>query len=252
MTVVRRVSIAIGVALLVLADSAWAQGLPDFVPNGELPVAGWRAFQDAGFMVDSLLLLTLAAVLGLVIGYHPTTERAADTLEEIEAPKVYVLYAVVGAIIGLMVVRYGTVVGFVVFGIGGLIRFRTDLRSATLTGQVILVTLIGLSCGLHLPHVAVLATAFVFVLMFLLHSRPAYRLEIQGLPRERLNEAAAAYRDQIVQQGCRVLSEKKNPAKERVIFVVRGARNVTHERLEELFAANIDPALRGSIDWEID
>jgi len=250
MTNVRLVSIA--VLAVLFADSAWAQALSDFVPNGDMPAAGWRAFSDVAFMLDSLLLLTLAAALGLVIGYHPSAERAADTLEEIEAPKVYVLYAVVGAVIGLMVVRYGTVVGFVVFGIGGLIRFRTDLRRATLTGQVILITLIGLSCGLHLPHVAVLATAFVFILMLLLHSRPAYRLEIQGLPSERLNEAAAVYRDQMVQQGCKVLSEKKNPAKERVIFVVRGARNVTHERLEELFAANIDPALRGSIDWDID
>jgi hypothetical protein len=250
MTIVRLVSIAI--LAVLFADSAWAQAVEDFVPNGPLTVEGWRAFADVSFMLDSLLLLTLAAVLGLVIGYHPTTERAADTLEEIEAPKVYVLYAVVGAIIGLMVVRYGTVVGFVVFGIGGLIRFRTDLRSATLTGQVILVTLVGLSCGLHLPHVAVLATAFVFLLMFLLHSRPAYRIEVQGLPAERLNEAAAAYRAQILQHGCKVLSEKKNLAKERVIFVVRGARNLTHEHLDDAFATHIDPALRGSVDWEID
>jgi hypothetical protein len=98
----------------------------------------------------------------------------------------------------------------------------------------------------------VLATAFVFALMYLIHSRPAYRIEIQGLPSERLNEAAAAYRDQIVKQGCKVLSEKKNPAKERVIFIVRGARNVTHERLEDLFVTNIEPALRGSVEWEID
>jgi len=251
MTIVRLVSVAF--LPLLLVGVAWAQPMPDFVPpNGEIPIEGWSGFTDWVFMLDSLLLLTLASGLGLVIGFHPTTERAADTLEEIEAPKVYVLYAVVGAIIGLMVLKYGMVIGFVVFGIGGLIRFRTDLRSATVTGQVILVTLIGLSCGLHLPHVAVLATAFVFGLMYLIHSRPAYRIEIQGLPSERLNEAAAAYRDQIVKQGCKVLSEKKNPAKERVIFIVRGARDVTHERLEDLFAANIDPALRGSVDWEID
>jgi hypothetical protein len=235
MTIVRLVSIVVLAA--GLTDSAWAQILPEVVSaTGEQLVGeGWTGFTDVAFMLDTLLLLTLAAVLGLAIGYHPTTERAADTLEEIEAPKVYVLYAVVGAITGIMVLKYGTLVGFVVFGIGGLIRFRTDLRSASLTGQVILVTLIGLLSGLHL-----------------LHSRPAYRIEIQGLPQERLNEAAAAYRDQIVKQGCKVLSEKKNPAKERVIFVVRGARGVTHERLEELFAANIDPALRGSVEWDID
>jgi hypothetical protein len=204
------------------------------------------------FLFDALTMLTLAAVLGLVVAFHPTAVRAADTLEEVEAPKVYALYAVVGAIIGLMVLKYGTVVGFVVFGIGGLIRFRTDLRSASLTGQVILVTLIGLSCGLHLPHVAVLATAFGFALIYLLHVRPTYRIDVQGVAAERLHAAAAAYRTQIEQQGCRVLSEKKSLGKGRIVLIVRGTRRATRSRLEEQFAANIAAELRGTVDWEVD
>ena len=243
----------IGLTAALFADAAWSQGLPEFVPpTGEWPDEGWGAFADVGFLVDTLLMLTLATVLGLVIGYHPTAVRAADTLEEVEAPKVYALYAVVGAIIGLMVLKYGVVVGFVVFGIGGLIRFRTDLRSASLTGQVILVTLIGLSCGLHLPHVALLATAFGYVLMYVLHARPAYRIEIQGVSALRVVAAAAAYRGQLEQQGCRILNEKKNPVKQRIVFIVRGAARVTPQRLEELFVANIDPALQGAVDWEVD
>ena len=129
---------------------------------------GWQGFTDIGFLVSATLTLLLAVILGAIIAYHPKHGQTADTLAEIEAPKVYVMYSVIGAIIGIMVVKYGLVVGFVLFGIGGLIRFRTNLRSASLTGRVIFTTLIGLSCGLDLPHVAVLATVFGYVLIYIL------------------------------------------------------------------------------------
>jgi hypothetical protein len=138
----------------------------------------------------------------------------ADTPEEIEAPKVYITYAMIGAIIGIMVAKYGMVVGFVLFGIGGLIQFRTVLRSATLTGDVIFVTLIGLSCGLDLPHVAVLSTAFGFVLIYILDAKIIYRIDVMMLTSEIVGLAAKAYRQVLEQHGCRVLSEKKSQPNE--------------------------------------
>jgi hypothetical protein len=220
--------------------------------TGERPAAGWRSLADVNFLLDSLFTLTLAAVLGAVIAYHPRTVRTADTLEDVRAPKVYTMYAVIGAIIGIMVLHYGTVIGFVVFGIGGLIRFRTDLRSAGITGQVILVTLIGLSCGLNLPNVALLATAFGFVLIYIRDARVTYRIEIQGVSPQSLLAAAAAYRGILEQQGCRIMSEKKSLAKERVVYIFHCARHVTRQRLENLFDTTIDPSCRGHVDWEID
>jgi hypothetical protein len=230
----------------------WAQPLPEFVSStGERPDQGWHAFLDMAFLWNAVLTLTLAAALAAVIGYHPKRVRAADTLEDAKTPKVYPMYAVIGAIIGIMVLQYGLVVGFVVFGIGGLIRFRTDLRSASLTGQVIFVTLIGLSCGLNLPHVAVLATAFGFLLIYALETRVTYRLEIQGLHTDRLGAAAGAYRSVIEQQGCRVLSERKSPGKGRATFIFQAPHAVTRQSLENLFE-KLDPMLKGAVDWEID
>jgi hypothetical protein len=239
--------------LVLVASSAWSQQVSDFLMQepGSLG-EGWRGFADFSFLLSALLTLTLAAVLGATIAYHPRHRQTADTLEEIEAPKVYITYAVIGALIGILVVKYGLVVGFVLFGIGGLIRFRTLLRSASLTGHVIFVTLIGLSCGLDLPHVAVLATAFGFVLIYVLEARITYRIIVRALPSERVAEAAAAYRGVLEQQGCRIMSEKKNPGKERVTFIFRSARHVTRHHLEELLEAKIDASLTGTIDWEID
>jgi hypothetical protein len=177
---------------------------------------------------------------------------AADTLEDVRAPKVYTMYAVIGAIIGIMVLQFGMVIGFVVFGIGGLIRFRTDLRSASVTGQVILVTLIGLSCGLNLPHVAVLATVFGFLLIEIRDSRVTYRIDVQGISAERLTAAATAYRAVLLEHRCRIMNEKKSPAKQRVTFILNCPRRVTRQYLEEVFASRVDPALQGTIDWEVD
>jgi hypothetical protein len=159
---------------------------------------------------------------------------------------------VIGALIGILVVKYGLVVGFVLFGIGGLIRFRTVLRSASLTGHVIFVTLIGLSCGLDLPHVAVLATVFGFVLIYVLNARITYRINVRALPPERIADAAAAYRGVLEQQGCRIMSEKKNPERERITFIFRNARDVTRRQLEDILETNIDASLKGFLDWEVD
>lgn len=235
-----------------VALPASPQSLLEFISaTGERPEQGWHGFVAVAFLLNAALTLTLAAVLGVVLGYHPRRVRAADTLEEVKAPKVYTMYAVIGAIIGIMVLEYGLVVGFVVFGIGGLIRFRTDLRSASLTGQVIFVTLIGLSCGLNLPHVAVLATVFGFALIYVLEARTTYRIEILGVPAEKLAAAAVAYRGVLEQQGCRVVSEKKSLGKERIVFIFHAAHRATRHRLEELFE-KLDASLKGAVDWEVD
>ena len=245
--------LSLAFCLVLVASRAWSQQVPDFLMQepGSLG-EGWQGFADFGFLANALLTLSLSAMLGATIAYHPKHRQTADTLEEIEAPKVYITYAVIGALIGIMVVKYGLVVGLVIFGIGGLFRFRTTLRSASLTGRVIFVTLIGLSCGLDMPHVAALATAFGFVLIYVLHARITYRIDVRALPSGRVAEAAAAYRGVLEQQGCRIMSEKKNPGKKSVTFIFHSARDLTRHHLEELVEAKIDASLTGSLDWEID
>jgi hypothetical protein len=242
--------------LLVLgatAAEAEAQSLRNVFPTEPLAaVEGWQGFTDLGFLVNLVLTLGLAAILGLVIGYHPRHVQVADTLEEIEAPKVHVLYAVIGAVIGILVLKYGLVVGFVVFGIGGLIRFRTILRSAGLTGHVIFVTLAGLSCGLNLPHVAVLSTAFWFGLIYFLEAGVAYRIDIKSVPAGHVADSAAAYRALLEQEGCRIVGEKKSPTKSKVMLIFKCRHNLRRDHLEELLETRIDPAVKGTVDWEAD
>ena len=93
---------------VLVASTAWSQQLSDFdVLESELQVEGWQGFTDFEFLGSAFLTLTLAAVLGAIIAYHPRYTRSADTFEELEAPKIYIMYAVIGALIGIMVVKYG-------------------------------------------------------------------------------------------------------------------------------------------------
>lgn len=236
-----------------IASTVQAQELSSFLVQESGSMGeGWTGFADVGFLLNALLNLTLAAILGAIIAYHPKHGQTADTLDEIEAPKVYVVYAVIGALTGIMVVKYGLVVGFVLFGIGGLIRFRTALQSASLTGHVIFVTLIGLSCGLDLPHVAVLSTVFGFILLYILGARVTYRIDVKALPLERVTDAAAMYREVLERHGCRILRERKNPMKQKVTFVFQTTGTVEQTDLENILESEIDARLKGALDWEVD
>ena len=127
--------------------------------------------------------MLLATLLGALIGYHPATRRTIDKLHEADMPHVYVMYAVIGAVIGVAVREFGTVVGVVVFGIGGLIRFRSSTNSTRDTVRLIIVTLAGLIAGLGLLHFAVMITLFAFALIYVFDSSPPFRIRIEGLPK---------------------------------------------------------------------
>src|SRR5690606_19876737 len=102
---------------------------------------------------------------------------------------------------------------FVIFGIGGLMRFRTNVGDAKDTGRVILVTVVGLSCGLELYVVALLATVLAWVLIFVLESRSVGRVVIQGLEKEVVQPAAQAYVGVLRGLGCTILGEEKRVKK---------------------------------------
>lgn len=220
--------------------------------RGTLDAVGWRGFADIQFILSSLGSLLLATGLGALIAFHPATLRTVDTLEEAELPKVYIMYAVVGAVIGVTVLKYGMVVGVVVFGIGGLIRFRTDTGSTRDTGRLIIVTLVGLTTGLGLPQFAVLTALFTFCLIYVLDARPICRVVIKEVPKGLVAEVADAYRAALRGGGCSILSERKSFGKHHVSFLFRAPRAMSQEVLQAKLTQSVPVALQGEIDWEVE
>lgn len=211
---------------------------------------GSAGFTDVTLVARAVFALVLASALGAAIAYHPRSRRTVDGIDEAEAQKAYVMSAAVGALTGVMVLRYGVVVGFVIFGIGGLIRFRTELHSALMTGRLIFVTLVGLACGLDLAHLAVLATAFGFLLIAVLDANVTYQITIKGLAVNTVEAAANAYRRLLERESCRVLGERKHFSKGSVRLVFRAPHRVQRDRLDHVLTSEIPADLRGAVDWE--
>ncbi len=218
----------------------------------EFPSIGWSGFLDTDLMLQSLGALVLATVLGALIAFHPTTARSVDTREEAELPKTFIMYALIGAVVGEIVLKYGMVVGFVIFGLGGLMRFRTDVSSTRDTGRLIIVTLIGLIAGLDLPHFAVLSAIFAWGLIYAFDGAPVCELEVHEIPKGRVKDASVAYRAVLAELKCKLISENRSFSKGRIEYVFRAPRDSTHAALHAALCERVPTDVRGEIDWQIE
>jgi uncharacterized membrane protein YhiD involved in acid resistance len=218
--------------------------------HGPATALDWAGLTDMRFIATSFSILLLAAVLGALIGYHPATRRTIGGLHEADMPHVYVMYAVIGAVIGVAVREFGTVVGVVVFGIGGLIRFRSATDSTRDTVRLIVVTLVGLTAGLGLLHFAVIITVFTFALISVFDSRPPHRIRVEGMAKDRTASCAEVYRSILKKHGCSIIAEHHSLEKARVEFVFRLARRTARDRLDTELRSIADD-LRGEVAWEV-
>lgn len=218
---------------------------------GAAPAVGWEAFTDLGFIAQAVLILVIAVVLAAIIAYHPVLRRKATTLEEIEQPKTLIMYALVGALIAV-IVKVQPNMALVVFGIGGLLRFRTNVGEAKDTGRVILVTVIGLCCGLELYVVAVLATVLSWLLIVVLERSSVNRVVIQGLEKADFAAAAEAYSGALRELGCTVIAEDKRVKKGggTLTLTYRAPAGLDRGHTEQRFA-EIPEDRRGAISWEL-
>ena len=234
---------------LIADNSGPGQALFDGTHAPAAPL-DWSGLTDVQFIANSLCILLLATLLGALIGYHPATRRTIGGLHEADMPHVYVMYAVIGAVIGVAVREFGTVVGVVVFGIGGLIRFRSSTDSTRDTVRLIIVTLVGLTAGLGLLGFAVIITVFTFALISVFDTRPPHRIRVEGMGKDRAGSCAEVYRSILKGHGCSIIAEHHSLEKARVEFVFRLPRRSTRARLDaELHSIAED--LRGEVDWEV-
>jgi uncharacterized membrane protein YhiD involved in acid resistance len=218
--------------------------------HGPAAALDWSGLTDVQFIANSIAVLLLATLLGAMIGYHPASRRTINGLHEADMPHVYVMYAVIGAVIGVAVREFGTVVGVVVFGIGGLIRFRSAADSTRDTVRLIMVTLVGLTAGLGLLHFAVIITLFTFILIYVFDTSPPYRIRVECSAKDRTAICMEAYRGILKGHGCSIIAEHHSVEKARIEFVFRLPRRSTRDRLEvELRSIAVD--MRGEVDWEV-
>ncbi|MGH7378263.1 MAG: hypothetical protein ACREKK_12690, partial [Candidatus Methylomirabilales bacterium] len=194
-----------------------------------------------------LAVIVGALAIGLVLAYHPVASRRAS-LEDLDQPKTTITYTLVGALVAVVVPTSPTM-GLVIFGIGGLMRFRTETGPAKDTGRVILALILGIACGLELWMVAILGTIVAWLLIAALEWRVGMRMVVRGVKSETVTQAADAYGVVLRDLGCRFATPRKNPGKGQVAFVLRVRRALEREAIEAQCNAKVPADLRGTIDW---
>jgi hypothetical protein len=198
-------------------------------------------------MFRLLVGLLLAVALTAVIAFHPRSHRQGHTPDEIAYPRTLFIYGIVGAMIAEAVVIHPPI-AFVVFGIGGLLRFRTNVGAASDTGQLILVTIIGISCGLHEFPLAVLGTVVGWVLLFVLQRKITYIVDVHGVEKPRFGEVVRKGREAILAAGCSVVRTRGRPSKNRVTYVTIAPVEVTEGALEEGLVEGLGTEVEVEVD----
>lgn len=209
---------------------------------------GWERFAEGALLLRTALALAAALLLASTIAFHPRRRGQATSMEEVAYPKIVLLYAVIGTIVAEIVVVMPAM-ALVVFGIGGLLRFRTDVGVPHDTGHVILATLVGIACGLGQFPLAVMATAVGWLLIWVLERGALYRLVVANVDRRSIEPSLTLYQELLEREGWTVRGVKREPGKERFSLYVHGKAAPSHEPPEDRLA-DVPEAVRGEPYWE--
>jgi hypothetical protein len=212
-----------------------------------IPGPGWEALLEPEQYIHPLSVLLLATLSGLLLAYHPVYRMRSLTADDLEEKKTLVIYSSVGALIAI-ICTVAPSMAFVIFGIGGLLRFRTVMGESKSTGHAIMGTLLGLCWGLELQLVAVLATLYFWVMIYVIESQVVTELSITGVESEHLSRAADAYRSAFVKAGCKVIGYSRNMKKAKLNFLLKVPRGFAADEAQKT-AETIPSELRGNFDW---
>jgi hypothetical protein len=214
----------------------------------DILIEGWDTFANGWLLLDMVIVLVLALLLGAVIGYHPSTRRRVSTLEHFEQPKTFLMYSMVAAVVALLV-KVQPAMAFVIFGIGGLLRFRTMVGEAKDTGRVILVTVVGLCCGLKIFIVAIPATVIGWIIIYVLEQQLAGIIRVTGVSDDHMQDAAKAFRAKITGAGCTIIGEQTKYVKREFLFVIKAPHTLDREALDAAFD-DFPKEHQGAVAWE--
>jgi hypothetical protein len=208
---------------------------------------GFAAFADPESYLRYATILVLATASGALLAYHPVHRGRPLHVADLEQRKTLIVYSVVGALIAI-ICSVNPSMAFVIFGIGGLMRFRTDLGASKHTGHTIMGALIGLCWGLGLELVATFATLYFWVMIYALESAPVVELRVGGIAVGDMPAAADAYREAIGRAGAQVSAQSKSFKKQQMSFVIRLAKGSTLDRVSDE-VGKLPAELRGTPDW---
>lgn len=243
-------------AMLILLVNlpAQAQVMDLQVPAAEglrVRNTGWAHLTDRLEFLLFALDVVLTFLITAAIAYHPAARQSRRSLDELRLPKMLFVYGLIGLTVGFLVIHHGYLIGFVIFGIGGLLRFRTSGESPLETMRMILVTVMGLCVGLDVPGMALMVTAVAWGVFYFLGQKHYHSVEIKLVDEKHADRDRAAIRALIEAAGAEVLSENRVRFKQTVEYLISVPRADGIRELEAALKTERETKKSAIADWHV-
>lgn len=118
--------------------------------------------------IDILIALTVAAILGAFIAFHPKRQaEAGGPASDKELKNTLIMIPVAGVVM-VALVQDSLARAFGLVGLGSFVRFRTNMRNPLDLSIIFILIGLGMACGLKMYEFAVTITGFLYVLLYIL------------------------------------------------------------------------------------
>lgn len=182
-------------------------------------------FRHAPYVAD--MVLGLLAAVGIGIALTASSRGAsADPVARAEQRRATVTCALIGCIAAELVQAaeqfyLGAEIALVLFGIGGLVRFRTVFDDPRQTGLAIIAAVLGLACGMSEYSLAAIALAVVYLVNWWLTRTTVLRIRVRGRKGADLGALQESVSRELGMRGISILRMTPIPADREVEFFAR-------------------------------
>ena len=146
-------------------------------------------FTDGWFLLDLFLSYFFTILLAALLTWSPARVPGAKAKTIMQSDGILLLLGIIGVTVAELV-SLMPAMALVIFGIGGLIRFRTSFKDTELTGKGIIIVIIGLACGLGQIAMACFVTLVSWCILWLLESRVSCLVRVTAMDGATLSDSA--------------------------------------------------------------
>lgn len=123
-----------------------------------------------------LVTLSIAAILGAVIAYHPKRQiEGYGPASDQELKNTKIMICIAGAIM-VILIQGSLERAFGLVGLGSFVRYRTAMRNPFDLSLIFILIGLGMACGLANFELAITITGFIYILLYVLsYTGSSYR-----------------------------------------------------------------------------
>jgi hypothetical protein len=194
----------------------------------------------------ALTRLPIAAGLACVLALRP--RRRGTPARQAPVIQTQIILAVVGAVV-MLVVGSSLARAFGIVGAAGLVRYRAKIEDPKDAGVMLSTLAVGLAAGVGVYLLAVFATVFILVLLWIVESFEPKATQLFQLKIKANNPAALRADVEKLLTSYRLAYELRAESKEELEYEVRMPLNRKTDRMSD-FILKVDPQNVTAVEWD--